>query len=282
MTEINKTNISLIPKTNHPTKMTNFCPISLCNTTYKLISKILANRFKTILPSIISENQSTFTPDCLIIDNVLVAFEFMHYLNHKNDGKENYMSIKLDMSKAFDRVEWNFIKGVMVKLGFANKWIDLIMHCVSFVSYLVIINGEAQGNIIPSRGIWQGDPLSPCLFLLCVEGLSALIHEAARNRQINGISICKGCPRITHLFFTDDNLLFCKAKDQECQNLVNILNNYEVASRQKINTNKSSVFFSLNTPQEVRESIMIILGPMQDSRHNKYLGLPSIIWKSKS
>ena len=104
MTEINKTNISLIPKTNHPTKMTDFCPISLCNTTYKLISKILANRFKTILPSIISENQSTFTPDCLIIDNVLVAFEFMHYLNHKNDGKENYMSIKLDMSKAFDRV----------------------------------------------------------------------------------------------------------------------------------------------------------------------------------
>ena len=153
MTEINKTNISLIPKTNHPTKMTDFRPISLCNTTYKLISKVLANRFKTILPSIISENQSAFTPDRLITDNVLVAFEFMHYLNHKNDGKENYMSIKLDMSKAFDRVEWNFIKGVMVKLGFANKWIDLIMHCVSSVSYSVIINGEAQGNIIPSRGI---------------------------------------------------------------------------------------------------------------------------------
>ena len=127
MTEINKTNISLIPKTNHPTKMTDFCPISLCNTTYKLISKILANRFKTILPSIISENQSTFTPDRLITDNVLVAFEFMHYLNHKNDGKENYMSIKLDMSKTFDRVEWNFIKGVMVKLGFLN---GLILLCI--------------------------------------------------------------------------------------------------------------------------------------------------------
>ena len=105
MTEINKTNISFIPKTNYLTKMTKFPLISLCNTTYKLISKILANRFKAILPSIISENKSAFTSDCLITDNVLVAFEFMHYLIHKNDGKQNYMSIKLDMSKAFDRVE---------------------------------------------------------------------------------------------------------------------------------------------------------------------------------
>ena len=121
MNEINKTNISLIPKTNHPAKMTEFCSISLCNTLCKLISKILANRFKAILPSIISENHSAFTPDRLITDNVLVAFEFMHYLNHNSDGKENYMSIKLDISKAFDRVEWNFIKGVMEKLGFVKK-----------------------------------------------------------------------------------------------------------------------------------------------------------------
>ena len=118
MTKINKTNISHIPKTNHPTRMTKLRPINLCNVTYKLISKVLANILKFIMPSIISENQSAFTSERLITDNqsaftserlitnnVLVAFEFMHYLKHKNMGKENFMSIKLDMSKAFDWVE---------------------------------------------------------------------------------------------------------------------------------------------------------------------------------
>ena len=170
----------------------------------------------------------------------------------------------------------------MEKLGFVDKWIDLIMNCVSSVSYSMLINGDAYGNISPSRGIRQGDPLSPCLFLLCAEGFSALIHEAARNQQINGISIRRGCPLITHLFFADDNLLFCKAKVQECHALVSILNKYKEALGLKINTDKSSVFFSPNTPQDLKESILDILGPKQDSRHNKYLGLPSIIGKSKT
>ena len=262
--------------------MAEFRPISLCNNTYKLISKVQANRLRPILPSIITENQSAFIPNRLISNNVLVAFEFMHYLNHKVEGMDNYMSIKLDMSKTFDRVEWNFIKEVMEKMGFAKKWVNLIMLCISSVSYSVIINGEACGNITPSRGIRQGDPLSPYLFLLCAESFSALIHKAARDNQISGMSIGRGCPIITHLFFADDSLLFCKAKDQECQTLVDILNSYEATSGQKINTDKSSVFFSPNSPQEKKESILNILGPMQDSKHNKYLGLPIIIGKSKA
>ena len=149
MVEINKTNITLVPKVKHPSKMSEFRPISLCNVAYKLIAKVLANRLKAVLPCIILENQSAFLSERLIIDNVLIAFEIMHYLNNKRDGKDNFMSIKLDMSKAFNMVEWSFVEAVMEKLGFHEKWISLIMHCITTVSYSVIINGVAHDCIVP-------------------------------------------------------------------------------------------------------------------------------------
>ena len=103
--------------------MKEFRPISLSNVVYKLISKTLANRLKSVLPQIISENQSAVLSERLITDNVLVTFELMHYLDHKKEGKESFMAVKLDMSKAYDRVEWNFVEGIMKRLGFHEKWV---------------------------------------------------------------------------------------------------------------------------------------------------------------
>lgn len=213
---------------------------------------------------------------------VLTSFEIIHYLNNKRIGKDCLMAVKLDMSKAFDRVKWCFIEAAMEKLGFYEKWICLIMHCITIVSNSIIINGSAHGCITPSRGLWQGDPLSPYLFLIGAEAFSSIIHNATRSKELDGISICRGCPYVTRLFFANDNLLFCKANSQECYILTEILRKYEAASGQKINTNKSSIFFNHNTPQETKDEMLEILGPMQGSRHTKYLGLPSIIGKSKN
>lgn len=111
--------------------MIEFKPINLSNVTYKIIAKVLSNKLKAVLPQIITENQSAFLFERLITDNILVAFEIIHYLNNKWEGKESFMAVKLDMSKAFDRVEWGFIEAVMEKLGLYERWISLIMQFIT-------------------------------------------------------------------------------------------------------------------------------------------------------
>ena len=104
----------------------------------------------------------------------------------------------------------------MRKLGFHERWIGLIMRRITTISYYVLINGVAHGNIMPLRGLRQGDPLSFYLFLLCADGFSSLINKAVRSHTMNGLSICRGCLMISHLFFANDSLLFCKVSSQEC------------------------------------------------------------------
>lgn len=145
------------------------------------------------------------------------------------------MALKLDISQPYDRVEWDYLVAIMRKLGFAERWITLIMSCVRIVSYSVLINGSPQGHIIPTRGLRQGDPLSPYLFLLCAEGLSSLLSSAEREGHITGMAIVRGGPQLSHLFFADDSLLFCCATFSEWCTIHGILDIYERALGQKIN-----------------------------------------------
>ena len=125
----------------------------MCNVIYKIIYKVLANRLKKVLAVVIDEAQSAFVPVRFIMDNVLVVFETMHSIDQRKKGKEALMTIKLDISKAYDRVKWVYLEAMMKKIGFHDKWISLMMMCVTTVSYSVLINGEPKGRITPSRGI---------------------------------------------------------------------------------------------------------------------------------
>ena len=210
--------------------MSEFHPISLCNVLYKIYSKVLANRLKKFLPSLITEHQSAFAKERLISDNIMVAFETLHHMKHHNSGKHSFMAIKLDMSKAYNQMERVYLERLMEKMGFCTRWVALMMSCVKTMSYSIMVNGEPIGMIHPKRGIRQGDPLSPFLFLLCAEGLHAFIKHSVRNGDIKDFSLCKQGPKLTHLFFADDSLLFCRSITKDCNNVLKLLGEYESLS----------------------------------------------------
>lgn len=171
--DMNKTTIVFIPKVKNPQSLKQFRPISLCNVIYKTCSKVLANRMRCFLDEIISEEQSAFVPGRLITDNVLTAYECTHYLKRKK-GKNGACAIKLDMAKACDQVEWIYLQGIMIKLGFDGGFVNRFKRCVTSASLSVKVNGKLSDSFRPTRRIRQGDSISPYLFLLCAEGLFLL------------------------------------------------------------------------------------------------------------
>ncbi|CAM8950720.1 unnamed protein product [Rhodiola kirilowii] len=248
----------------------------------KIITKLIVQRLQPLLSQIISIYQSAFVKGRIITDNVVVAHEIAHFLKSRRDDDNYFASLKVDMSKAYDRVEWPFLEQLLCRMGFAADWIKRVMTCVSTVSYQIKVNGDISTVIMPKRGLRQGDPLSPYLFLFCTEWLKAKIMEAVSRKNITGISVCRKAPVISHLFFADDSIFYLKAEREEAENLQYILRLYEKIAGQKINYEKSEICFSKNTPSEVRRSICDILRVPQVGCHSKYLGLPLLVGQKKS
>nr|XP_027109160.1 uncharacterized protein LOC113729030 [Coffea arabica] len=166
-------------------------------------------------------------------------------------------------------------------MGFCNTWIDWITSCLTTVNYSFNCNGEVKGFVSLGRGIRQRDPLSPYLFLICSEGFSNLPRKAEESKRITGVKISRQGPLLTHLFFADDSLIFCKANKQEAAEIMKVLKVHEIASGQLINLDKSVVFFSKNMKCEQRGEICQALGGMMEAKQGKYLGLPMVISRTK-
>ena len=280
--ESNFTHLTLIPKIPEPQLAADLRPIALCNVVYKIASKVLANRLKRVLPSIISPLQSAFVPGRLISDNTLVATEVAHFMKKLRQQAQGFFSLKLDISKAYDRLEWVYLEGILVKLGFARAWIDVVLATVKSASYSILINGHPTGFVTPTRGIRQGDPLSPYLFILCAEGLSSLISCAVQSGLVKGLKLSPTAPTIHHLFFADDSFLFGEASTLECQAVKSILNTYAQASGQRINLQKSSVVFSGNVHSDQKHQLADLLGVECVQEHGLYLGLPIQVGQNKT
>lgn len=252
----NDTFLTLIPKEEGVDSPSLFCPISLCNVIYKITSKIIANRIKPLLPDLISEEQSGFVAGRQILDGILLVNEVAHSLR---TTKKPRMLIKLDLAKAFDKINWEFIKAILTAFGFGDNLIQWIMGMISSSFFSILINGTPSKCFSPTRGIRQGDPLSPFIFVLAAEGLGRLIKQRILTGRLKGLNLHWGSETQSHQQFVDDTMLMAHPAVQEAKELKSTLSLFAEASGVEANPGKSSIYF-FNTLQITQRNITRILG----------------------
>ncbi|CAN0857964.1 Transposon TX1 uncharacterized 149 kDa protein [Linum grandiflorum] len=277
----NDTHIATIPKVPNPESMSQFRPISCCNFNYKIISKIMANRLKPWIPNLVSEMQAAFTGGRMIQDNVIIVHEVLHQFKIRKKGKKCDMMIKLDMRKAYDLVDWDCLDFLLRAYGFSTSWCKWVQECIRTVRFLVLFNGAPSQPFCPTRGIRQGDPLSPFLFILMSNALSFLVERGMGNGSLHGIRLRPHCPIISHCLFADDTVIFGTATVSEVDCILSTITAYGRMTGQEVNINKSSLFFSANTPDDRRLAIKARANFVPDVCHSKYLGVPTEWGRSK-
>ena len=233
---INVTWVTLIPKVVDPQSIEDYRPISMVGALYKIISKLLSFRLKKVIAPLIDETQSAFVMNRQIFDGVLIANESINWLKKR---KFPGTLVKLDFQKAYDSVNWSFLKLVMMKFGFGRKWINWIMNCVCSASMSILLNSSPLKPFKMEKGLRQGDPLSPYLFILVSEALVCMLKKANDLNLIESVHIGKDKVCLKHLQFADDTLIFAPRNSLCITNYFRILDAFAVMSSLYLNYNKS-------------------------------------------
>ncbi|GKV41384.1 hypothetical protein SLEP1_g48927 [Rubroshorea leprosula] len=262
--------IALIPKVNSPQKIEEFRPISLVGVMYKLIAKLLARRLASVLNGIIGENQMAFVSGRQLVDSVIIANEI---IDEAQKRKKKGFVFKADFEKAYDKVCWEFLDYMMLRMGFGQKWKNWIIECLKTAEVSVLLNGSTTRQFKMQRGLRQGDPLSPFLFLIVAEGLNGIISSTVSLGMISGIEIGQCGMSVTHLQFADDTIVFGNASEENIWAVKSIMRIFEMVSGLKINFGKS-MLMGINVPEEWMTRMSCILNCKQGSFPCKYLGMP--------
>ncbi|XP_058099900.1 uncharacterized protein LOC131244283 [Magnolia sinica] len=219
--------ICLIPKTPSVTSFSNFRPISLCNVIYKKkFAKLLANRLGLLLPKMISQEQGVFIQGRSIVEHIALAHEMIRDINRKVRGGN--LILKLNLEKAYNRVNWDYLKQVLLKFSFNQRWVQLMESCWGNNWFSILINGEPAGFFKSNKGLRQGDPLSPALFLIVMESFSANLKLMIASGGFQQFSRHRGCPVSSHLLFVDDILLFTNGRRDSLLHLNNSLALFQI------------------------------------------------------
>ena len=246
---------------------------------YKLVTKVIVNRLKHILPQLISPTQCSFVPGRQITDNVIIVQEMLHTMRSKQ-GRKGFMAIKIDFEKAYDRLRWAFIRDSLLELCLPQLMVDLIMNCITSAKLQVLWNGEPTPQFSPSRGIRQGDPLSPYLYVICMERLAHLIDKEVRSGGWKPVRASRHGPPISNLAFADDLILFSEASVAQAEVIMNCLDKFCQASGSKVSRSKSQIFFSNNTSYDIRDAVSGTLNMEITDDLGRYLGVPTINGRS--
>ncbi|KAJ9700981.1 hypothetical protein PVL29_006352 [Vitis rotundifolia] len=262
--------IVLIPKKSLSKRISDFRPISLITSLYKIIAKVLSGRLRGVLHETIHYSQGAFVQGRQILDAVLIANEIVD--ERRRSGEEGIV-FKIDFEKAYDHVKWDFLDHVLEKKGFSPRWRKWMSGCLSSVSYAILVNGSAKGWVKASRGLRQGDPLSPFLFTLVADVLSRMLMRAKERNLMEGFRVGRNRTRVSHLQFADDTIFFSNSREEELQTLKSLLLVFGHISGLKVNLNKSSIY-GINLDQVHLSRLAVMLDCKASGSPILYLGLP--------